>query len=49
MFAVTTRVFGREGSATYEGVVSENGISGWVLTDINGQPRDTAWAAKRGK
>jgi enterochelin esterase family protein len=49
MFAVTTRVFGREATATYQGVVSENGISGWVLTDINGQPRDTAWTAKRSK
>jgi enterochelin esterase family protein len=49
MFAVTTRVFGREATATYQGVVSQDGISGWVLTDINGQPRDTAWAAKRNK
>jgi enterochelin esterase family protein len=49
MFAVTTRVFGREATATYQGVVSETGISGWVLTDVNGQPRDTAWAAKRSK
>jgi hypothetical protein len=47
MFAVTTRTFGREGTATYQGVVSENGISGWVLTDVNNQPRDTAWTAKR--
>ena len=49
MFAVTTRTFGREATATYQGVVSESGISGWVLTDVNGQPRDTAWTAKRSK
>ncbi len=49
MFAVAARTFGREGTATYEGVVSEKGVSGWVLTDVNGQPRDTAWTAKRNK
>jgi hypothetical protein len=49
MFAVTTLVFGREATATSQGVVSENGISRWVLTDFNGQPRDTAWTAKRSK
>jgi enterochelin esterase family protein len=49
MFAVTTRTFGREGVATYQGVVTEKGITGWVLTEFNNQPRDTAWTAKRGK
>jgi enterochelin esterase family protein len=49
MFAVTTRVAGREGTATYQGVVTEKGIDGWVLNDVNGQPRDTAWTAKRAR
>jgi enterochelin esterase-like enzyme len=49
LFAVTTRNLGREAVATYQGVVKEAGITGWVLTDFNGQPRDTAWTAKRSK
>lgn len=49
MFAVTTRSLGREGTATYQGIVTKGGIGGWVLTDINGQPRDSAWSAKRNK
>jgi enterochelin esterase-like enzyme len=49
MFAVTRRAFGRDATATYQGVVSEDGIKGWVLTDVNGQPRDTAWTAKRSR
>lgn len=49
MFAVTTRVMGREGTATYQGVVTDTGISGWTLTDFNGQPRDTAWTARKSK
>jgi enterochelin esterase family protein len=47
LFAVTTRNFGREATVTYQGIVTDSGIVGWALTDLNGQPRDTAWAAKR--
>lgn len=49
MFAVTTRNFGREGTATYQGIVTKIGISRWVLTDVGGQPRDSSWTAKRSK
>jgi enterochelin esterase family protein len=49
MFAVKTRTFNGEASATYQGIVSDTGISGWTLTEFGGQPRDTAWTAKRAK
>lgn len=49
MFAVATRIAGREALATYQGVVTDTGVTGWVLTDLDNQPRDTAWAAKRAK
>lgn len=49
MFAATARVFGRDAVNTYQGVVSEGGLTGWVLAEFNGQPRDTAWTAKRAK
>lgn len=49
MFAVTTRVMARDTTVTYQGVVSDTGISGWTLTDFGGQARDTAWVAKKGK
>jgi enterochelin esterase-like enzyme len=49
MFAVTTRNLGRDGTATYQGIVAKSGIGGWTLTDFNGQPRDSAWNAKRNR
>jgi enterochelin esterase family protein len=49
MFAVATRNFGREAVATYQGIVTGTGVTGWVLTDFDGQPRDAAWSAKRAK
>jgi enterochelin esterase-like enzyme len=49
MFAVTTRALNRDATATYQGIVSDTGITGWMLTDFNNQPRDTAWTAKKSK
>jgi enterochelin esterase-like enzyme len=38
---------GNRATTTYQGVVSDKGITGWVLTEVFGQPRDAAWNAKR--
>jgi enterochelin esterase family protein len=49
MFAVKARQFNRDVEQTYQGVVSDKGVSGWMLTDVDKQPRDTAWTAKVSK
>lgn len=49
MFAVTSRGDGRDTTVTYQGIVSGAGINGWMLTEFGGQPRDTAWTAKKEK
>ena len=38
---------GTEASVTFHGIVSERGIAGWRMTDVDGQPRDMPWNAKR--
>lgn len=47
LFAATTRVRDQDVTTTYQAVVSDKGLTGWQLTDAGGQPRDTAWSAKR--
>lgn len=47
LFAVSTRVRDQDVTTTYQGVVSDKGIAGWQLAEFAGQPRDTAWTAKR--
>ncbi len=49
LFAVNTRAMNRDVTVTYQGVVTDAGISGWTLTDVGGQSRDTAWSAKKSK
>ena len=49
MFAVTTQNSGRESTTTYQGIVSGGIITGWALSEFGGQPRDTAWTAKKAK
>jgi enterochelin esterase family protein len=47
LFAAPVRVRDQETTLTYQGVVSDKGISGWLLADAGGRPRDTAWTARR--
>lgn len=49
MFAVATKQAGKDVELTYQGIVSDKGITGWVLSDVDKQPRDTAWSAKASK
>lgn len=49
MFAVKARQFNRDVEQTYQGIVSDKGVTGWMLTDVDKQPRDTAWNAKPSK
>lgn len=47
LFDITTQFRGRDITSTYQGVVSNEGISGWRLMDFGGQSRDSRWSAKR--
>jgi enterochelin esterase family protein len=38
---------GTEASVTFKGIVSEKGINGWRMADVDGQARDIPWSAKR--
>lgn len=47
LFDITTSFRGRDFTTTYQGVVSNDGISGWRLMEFGGQKRDRRWAAER--
>ncbi len=49
MFAVKTRVFGRDVEQTYQGIVTDTGVRGWVLADNGNLPNDAAWNARKAK
>jgi enterochelin esterase-like enzyme len=43
MFAVKTRVQNRDAEQTYQGIVTDAGIRGWVMADNGKLPNDAAW------
>ncbi len=47
LFDVTMDFRGRDFTSTYQGIVSDQGISGWRLMDLGGQKRDSRWNAQR--
>lgn len=49
MFAVKSRAFNRDVEQTYQGIVSDSGIRGWVMMDQGKLPNDAAWNAKKAK
>jgi hypothetical protein len=50
MFAVKTRGgFNREIEQTYQGIVTDAGVRGWVMADNGKLPNDAAWNAKKAK
>ncbi len=48
-FAVKTKAFNRDVEQTYQGVVTDAGVRGWVLADQGKLPNDTVWNAKKAK
>jgi enterochelin esterase family protein len=48
-FAVKVKQFNREVEFTYQGIVTDSGIRGWVLSDNGKTPNDSAWNAKKAK
>lgn len=50
MFAIKTRgQFNREIEQTYQGIVTDTGVRGWVMADNGKLPNDAAWNAKKAK
>lgn len=47
LFDITTQFRGRDFTSSYQGIVSDDGIDGWRLMEIRGQPRDSRWSATR--
>jgi len=48
-FATKTRAFNRDVEQTYQGIVTDTGVRGWVMADNGKLPNDAAWNAKKGK
>lgn len=48
-FAVKTKQFNRDVEQTYQGIVTDTGIRGWVMADNGKLPNDAAWNAKKAK
>jgi enterochelin esterase family protein len=49
MFAVKTKAQNREVEQTYQGIVTDTGVRGWVMADNGKLPGDAAWNAKKAK
>ncbi len=47
VFDITTTFRDREITSNYQGIVTEQGISGWRLMSFGGQNRDSQWRAER--
>jgi enterochelin esterase family protein len=47
IFDVKSTFRGQEFTSTYQGIVSDRGISGWRLMTFGGQPRDMRWTAEK--
>ncbi len=48
-FAVKTKQFNRDVEQTYQGIVTDTGVRGWVMADNGKLPNDAAWTAKKAK
>lgn len=49
IFDLPSRFRDREILTTYQGIVGDEGLTGWRLSDFGGQPRDSSWTANRQK
>lgn len=47
MFAVKTRGFNRDIEQTYQGIVTDMGVRGWLMADQGKLPNDSVWNAKK--
>ncbi|MEQ1825862.1 MAG: alpha/beta hydrolase-fold protein [Pirellula sp.] len=47
LFELTRSFRDQKMTSTHQGVISAESISGWILSEQNGSPRDTTWRANR--